>query len=287
MKYFQQSLGKNNGTATFYLHEPSKEIDPNKKYPVMVVVPGGAYMWTSDREAEPIASEFFAKDYHAVVVHYDTEGLEAYQGKEKNELPKNPVSVFPNPLVELAEAISIVRKNAKEWAVDEDRISVLGFSAGGNLAGLLGTYWTEDWLEELVGNKKSLYKPNYLVLAYAALDLITTSEESEVPVSLAITGNINASKEKLRKVSPSYHVNEHTPPSFIWHTLEDTLVPANNALKFATAMAEHNRPYELHIYEKGVHGVALGDSRTSRKENQSNKHAASWVNLLLGWLEAQ
>lgn len=61
MKYFTKSIGAYKATATFYLHEPSKEIDPNRKYPVMVVVPGGAYFWTSDRESEPVALTFLLR----------------------------------------------------------------------------------------------------------------------------------------------------------------------------------------------------------------------------------
>ncbi|WP_080147179.1 alpha/beta hydrolase [Marinilactibacillus piezotolerans] len=284
MRYFKNTIGKNNAEITFYLHEPSDEIDKNRKYPVMVVVPGGGYMWTSDREAEPIALEFFAKDYHVAVVRYCTEGLEAYQSKA--DLPKEPVSQFPNPLLELAETLSLLRENKEKWFIEEDKISVLGFSAGGNLVGLLGVYWNENWLEKLVGRKKASYQPNHIIIAYGALDL-TNSQDEESLISLAITGKLKAGKDDLMRVSPVYHVNKYTPPAFIWHTGEDPLVEAADSLKFAMAMDEKDRPYELHIYEKGVHGVALADSRTSRKENQSNKQASTWVNLLIGWLNAQ
>src|SRR5699024_3191491 len=118
-----------------------------------------------------------AKGYHAIVVNYDTEGLSAYRDKTEEELPGNPVSVFPNPLVELAEAISFLRENADKWSVDIDNISVIGFSAGANLVGLLGVYWYEEWLENLVGKNKKLYQPNNIVLAYGALDL--TGEEGK------------------------------------------------------------------------------------------------------------
>ena len=60
MKHFAEKIGGNGGEAVFYLHEPSDEIASNKKYPVMVIVTGGAYMWVSDREGEPIAAEYFA-----------------------------------------------------------------------------------------------------------------------------------------------------------------------------------------------------------------------------------
>lgn len=281
MKYVIRPLGDGQATATFYLHEPSVEIDPNRKYPVMVVVPGGAYFWTSDREAEPIALEFFAKDYHAVVVNYSTEGLASYSDEAK--LPENPVSTFPNPLKELAQALAMIRENGQAWSVDVDAITVLGFSAGGNLAGQLGVYWHEQWLSHLLELPSSTFKPNSLVLAYAPLDFVAI-HSGESKVNYAALGTLSPSDANLKKISPIYHVTENMPPCFIWHTTEDPLVSVENSLQMAVALQKNKIPFELHLYEKGVHGAALGDSRTSRKMNQNNPQAASWVNLLLGWL---
>lgn len=282
MKYFTRNLGMHKGTATFYLHEPTAEIDIDRKYPVMVVIPGGAYMWTSDRESEPVALEFFAKDYHVLVVNYSTEGLAAYQ--DEAALPADPTSKFPTPLVELAEAVAVLRENAAEWAVASDQINVLGFSAGGNLAGLLAVYWQESWLEELVNKDKQLYRPDRVILAYAPLDFVGIHFEESSAINLALMGTMTPNLEERKKVSPIYHVSRKTPPMFLWHTGEDPLVSVENSLKMAVALQENNVPYELHIYQKGVHGVSLGDSRTSRKPNQSNEQAASWVELVMGWL---
>lgn len=284
MKYFTKKVGNKTAQVTFYLQEPSDEIDPKRKFPTMVVVPGGAYMWTSDREGEVIALEFLAKGYHAIVVNYSTEGLAAF--KDEQNLPVNPVSVFPNPLIELAEAIALIRENAEEWSVDSNRISVVGFSAGGNLTALLGVYWHEAWLEKKVGKSKELYRPNFLGIAYAPVDFVDIHKEESL-INLALLGKLKVSVEERKKISPVYHVSKNMPHSFIWHTGEDPLVSPKNALVLALKMQEVGVPFELHLYEKGIHGVALADSRTSRKENQSNKQASTWVSLFLGWLQAQ
>ena len=131
MKYFKKNIGENGAEATFYLQEPNKEIDIKRKSPVMIVVPGGAYMWTSWREEEPIALEFLGKGFSCIVAQYATEGLGFYDGK--HDYSKEPVSAFPNPLVDLAKIVAYVRENAEEWNLDSNSINLIGFSAGGNL----------------------------------------------------------------------------------------------------------------------------------------------------------
>ncbi|GAJ27110.1 acetyl esterase family enzyme [Liquorilactobacillus sucicola DSM 21376 = JCM 15457] len=286
MQYFEKKIGNKTAKAVFYLHEPSPEIKPNRKYSTIVICPGGGYMWTSDREAEPIAMEFFAKGYDCCIVYYSTEGLAAYQ--KNDNLPQEPVSAFPTPLVELALSISILRENSSAWSIDPDSIYLLGFSAGGNLAGLLSVYWNEDWLKKLTKKKSSLYRPNAVILAYAVLDFTpyaTTNNDDRV--ALAITGSKRATFEELNQVSPLNHVSKDTPPSFIWCTMQDPIVPVENSLAYATALRRKNIPFELHIYEKGKHGLALADWRTDSKKDhsQSNSQAASWINLADGWLK--
>lgn len=290
MKYFERKIGDKSAKAVFYLHEPSPEIDPNRKYSTIVVCPGGGYMWTSDREAEPIAMEFFAKGYDCCVVYYSTEGLDAYT--KSDLLPQNPNSTFPTPLVELSLSIAILRENSAEWAINSDDISVLGFSAAGNLAGLLSVYWSEPWLEKLTGKSCKLYKPNAAILAYAVLDFtpyINEKDDQNNMVVLGITGKLHASKEALEEVSPVKHINKNTPRTFIWCTMQDPIVPVENSLEYAVAMRKAKIPFELHIYEKGKHGLALADWRTDSKANhsQSNVQASSWIALADRWIRTK
>ncbi|MBA1392535.1 alpha/beta hydrolase, partial [Lactobacillus sp. XV13L] len=176
MKYFKKSIGDNGAKATFYLQEPNEEIDINRKSPVMVIVPGGAYMWTSWREEEPIALEFLGKGFSCVVAEYATEGLSFYDNKHYNS--KEPISTFPNPITDLAKIIAYIRKYSGKWSLDADSINVIGFSAGGNLAAQLGVYWNTDWLEELINKPRKEYQPNSICLAYGAPYILTSQIES-------------------------------------------------------------------------------------------------------------
>jgi len=282
MKYFTEKIGIK-GEVTYYLHEPSAEIKPSQKYPVMIVLPGGGYIWTSDREAEPIASEFYTKNYHAVVLKYSTEGKRAY---EKDSLPKDPSSVFPQPLTELVRVIARLKDNEATWYIDIDNINLLGFSAGGNLAAQLGVYWNEEWLENLVNIPKEMYKPRNIAVAYPVLDFIGANDKQLEIVHHASLGTKKPTENKMKEISPVYHVDKDTIPMFLWHTTEDPIVSPMNSLKMALELDKAKVPYELHVYQKGIHGLSLGDERTSRKETQINEHAQSWLPLLLSWLES-
>ncbi|MGT2756617.1 alpha/beta hydrolase [Streptococcus ovuberis] len=286
MKYFERKLGQNGAYAKYYFQEPSHEIDLQRKYPTIVVCPGGAYFWTSFREDEQVALRFLAEGFHVVVVHYATEGQAAYASDNPDELPKNPVSVFPNPLVELATAVAYLRENAETYNVDEDFIVVSGYSAGGNLAGQLATMWHEEWLEEKVGKKKDLYRPTHAMLGYAALDFNASGEQEGRlnKVALAATGHLHGNKEISEAMNPISHVSDKTPPCFIWHTREDVLVPANNALRFALELEKQGVAYEVHVFDKGKHGLVLGDLRTGIKASNKNAQVYKWVDLFLEWL---
>lgn len=83
------------------------------------------------------------------------------------------------------------------------------------------------------------------------------------------------------------HVSSTTPPTFIWHTADDQAVFAHNALRFATALADHNVPYELHIFGGGVHGLSLADDTTNADEQFLNPRAQMWIELALTWLKDQ
>lgn len=295
MKYFKKKFGNNGAEATFYLQEPNKEIDINRKSPVLIIVPGGAYLWTSWREEEPIALEFLGKGFSCVVAQYATEGIDFYDGK--HNYSREPVSAFPNPLIDLAKIIAYVRDNAEEWSLDTNSVNVIGFSAGGNLTAQLGVYWKTQWLEKLVKRSSLQYRPNSICLSYGAPHMVLNSQEKDYyrqtkrmatseMISYATLGN-DQSMDRIRLVNMINTVTEDVPPTFIWHTMEDPYVPVSSALSFATQLEQNLVPFELHIYQKGKHGLALADLRTDSKRDrsQSNEQAATWKRLYLGWLK--
>lgn len=285
MKFFKKKIGDNGAQATFYLQEANSEIDINRKYPMMVIVPGGAYLWTSWREEEPIALEFLGKGFSCVVFEYATEGLAFYE--EPIDYTKNPASSFPNPIVDLTKTLAYIRENADEWNIDFNSINVMGFSAGGNLVAQLGVYWKEEWLENLSNITCDQYQPNSICLAYAAVNIVSDLREQKPERITFATLGKEISQQRADMVNVMDKANKNVPPTFIWHTMEDPYVPADGALKFALGLHQNCVPYEIHLYQKGKHGLGLADYRTDSKANrsQSDNQASSWIDLYLGWLE--
>ena len=145
----------------------------NQKRPAVIVCPGGAYLSTSKKEGEPVALEFNARGYHAFVLNYST----------LDSAPDN--CKFPQQLLELATCVKIIRENADKWGVDVDKLSIIGFSAGANLAANYGVYWDKGLLDSVTTNRE-LLKPNALLLSYPILDYalnedkLVASSENEV-----------------------------------------------------------------------------------------------------------
>jgi acetyl esterase/lipase len=280
-----------------YILHNSPEFQTGVKRPAVIVCPGGAYLGTSDREAEPVALRFAAAGYHAFVLRYTTYYKEWVRDFQ-NLPPGNPRSAFPQPLLDLAQTIALVRRHAEEWRVNPDQIAVAGFSAGGHLAASLGVHWHEPFLKERLGIDNEQFKPNALILGYALLDYVFMHEdafsgEDHLKKGLfrlaaqAIFGTPEPNEEQLKERSPALHVSSNTPPVFMWHTAEDGLVGAHNSLVFASALAKLRIPYELHVFTRGEHGLSLADETTAANPDQINPEAAAWFQLALNWLRKQ
>lgn len=123
MKVFTLNLTNDNVTLTAYLPDSSPEMPNMDRRRAILVIPGGAYKFCSDRENEPIVFQFLAKGYAAFSLRYSL----------------NEDSAFPKPLNDAEEALELIIKNADEWHVDPGKIAAIGFSAGGHLTAALST----------------------------------------------------------------------------------------------------------------------------------------------------
>jgi len=236
-----------------------------KKRGAVLVCPGGGYRYTSPREAEPIALQFNAAGFHAFVLYYSV-------------FPRK----HPQPLLDVSRAMCIIRENAEKWNIDPEKIAVCGFSAGGHLAASLGVYWGKEYLYEVPGITKGMNKPNALILCYP---VITSGLKAHRGSFDSLLGE-NAADESLHEMSLEHHVNENTPPTFLWHTFNDKAVPVENSLLFAQALCDKGIPFELHVYPDGPHGLSLATSETSNgNAGMENPHVATWIKLCIEWLE--
>ena len=141
-------------TADLYTYflDNSIEMHINRKRPVVVICPGGGYSMTSDREAEPIAMQYLAKGYHAVILRYSVEPAR-----------------YPLALLQLAKTVAFLRKHAEEFHINTDKIILQGFSAGGHLAASLGVFWKKSFIAETLGVTSEMVKPNGMILSYPVI----------------------------------------------------------------------------------------------------------------------
>ena len=242
-----------------YLYEESAEMPYFSKRPAVVVVPGGGYWFCSDREADPIAAFYSGAGFNTFVFRYTC----------------GEAAVFPTPLVELSTAMKYIRENADEWHIDPDKIAVCGFSAGGHLCASLGTLWNNAEIRELSGCKNGENKPDALVLGYPVIN----TRSWMVPEVDRLVGNRDR-KSTVDLLDTEKQVGAHTPPSFIFHTYSDSVVAVEDSLCFANAMAANNRPFELHIFTNGAHGLATADGLTGKGEPE----VRNWMDMSSHWL---
>lgn len=248
----------------YRLNRPESEFLFSKR-PAVIICPGGAYENRSSREGEPVALACNGVGFHAFVLQYSVRPMR-----------------FPGALLELSRAVAWVREHAGEFGIDERRIAVAGFSSGGHLAASLGVFWKEGFLQRFLDFDSEENRPNALWLSYPVI----SGREGLVHAGsrLNLLGKYPDERE-LALFSLEDQVSELTPPTFLWHTAEDTAVPAGNSLAFAQALAAHEIPYELHIYPHGPHGLGLANRLTAQFAGQIDAECQGWFPLAARFLE--
>ena len=230
--------------------------------PTVIICPGGGYARLCEREAEPIAMKYLSRGFNACVIYYAT---------YPNE--------FPTAMLETLCAIKYLRENAAELCVDKDRIYVCGFSAGGHLAASVGTLWHCKESEKYFGNTEDV-KPNGLILCYP---VITGGEYAHRGSFDNLLGEGRKNdKQWIDYLSLENRVDEKTPRTFLWHTNGDNSVPCENSLMFMLSLRKHSVASELHIYEKGVHGLATCNKLTN--DYDCSRRVQDWIEMSADWI---
>lgn len=233
----------------------------------ILICPGGGYYTVCDgHEGEAIAMAFSARGFRCFVLKYSV-----------GEKAK-----FPTPLIEASLAMSHIKRNATEYGVDPERVFVLGFSAGGHLAGSLGTLWHKEWLNAQLDLPFGENKPKGMVLCYPVLSYFEETHKGTFRYALGEEPN----EENTREISLDLQVDgEHTVPAFLWHTMDDGCVHVENTLRMLSALRRHNVTAEAHLYPHGPHGMATADLTIAGNQNQYlNDRVAGWVDLAVSFM---
>jgi len=215
----------------------------------VIICPGGGYgALAMNHEGRQVANWFNALGVTAFVLKYRL----------------GPRYHHPIELGDAQRAIQLIRAQAKEFGVSPDRVGIMGFSAGGHLASTAATHF--DAADT---------RPDFLILGYPVITF--TAPYTHKSSAKNLLGD-NPDPKLLAELSNELHVTPQTPPTFIFHTSADTGVPAENSVAFYLALHKAGVPAELHIFEKGPHGVGL-DLR--------DPALGEWPALLANWLRGR
>ena len=254
------------GYINSYILPNSLEYCPDRKRPAMIVFPGGGYWMRSDREGEPIALSYSAQGFQTFVVEYTVKS--EFEGAR-----------FPIMLIEACMAVAYVRLNADKYNIISDKIAVIGFSAGGHLAGSALTMYDDIAVVNALKDNAKYCRPDLGVLSYPVATFLLPTHAGTRDIACAHDASLY----------PVYalenRVTENTPPTFIWTTAEDSAVPCVSSLILAQALAEKKVPFELHVYQKGYHGLSLAIDETYCKNADRYDEVGEWFKKSVEFLK--
>lgn len=222
-------------TLAVYLPEKSTATGA-----AVVICPGGGYqMECYETEGTMIAESFQKKGIAALVLKY--------------RLPADSImnDKSVGPLQDAQQAIKTVRQRASEWNINPAKVGIMGFSAGGHLASTAGTHFNKSYIP----NPENIsLRPDFMILIYPVISM----EEG-----LTHKGSRNnllgpsPSGEQVKLFSNYLQVNPNTPPTWLTHTGDDTVVPVENSIRFYQELIRNKVPAEMHLYPSGNHGFVL------------------------------
>jgi len=223
----------------------------------VIVAPGGSYGFlASNHEGRQAANWFNALGVTAFVLKYRL----------------GPRYHHPIELGDAQRAIRLVRSRAREFEISPDRIGMMGFSAGGHLASTTATHFDGGNPAAADSIDRASSRPDFVILGYPVITL----EAPYVHAGSArnLLGN-NPDPRLVEELSSELHVTPQTPPTFLFTTSDDNVVPSENSVSFYVALHKAGVPAELHVFEKGPHGVGL---------DLGDPALGEWPTLLANWL---
>ena len=205
----------------------------------VVICPGGGYgMLAVDHEGKQVAEWLNARGVAAFVLRYRL----------------GPRYHHPVELGDAQRALRLVRYRAAEYGIAADRIGIWGFSAGGHLASTVGTHFDSGLAGASDPTDRTSSRPDFMVLCYPVISFITPYAHRGSMRNLL---GDNPDPQLAASLSNETQVTSQTPPTFLFHTNSDSGVPAENSVLFYLALRTAGVPAEIHIYERGEHGVGL------------------------------
>jgi acetyl esterase/lipase len=240
-------------SLTIFLPEKSKAVGSG-----VVICPGGGYAHLAfSYEGTDIAQWFNSLGVAAFVLKYRL-GMRYH---------------YPAQFDDIERALRIVRSRAEEFGISPDRIGVMGFSAGGHLASTAGTHFDNGNPDATDSVDRAGTRPDFMILAYPVITMLPPYVHEGSRRHLL---GDNPDPELVKRLSNELQVTPQTPPTFIFQTDSDPTVPSMNSVMFYEALHKAGVPAEMHIFERGRHGVGFA---------KNDPTLSIWPTLLEQWLE--
>lgn len=225
----------------------------------IVVCPGGGYGHLATHEG------------HDIAVWLNTLGVTAFVLKYR----LGPRYQHPAMIWDVQRAIRTVRAKASEWKIDPQRIGIMGFSAGGHLASTAATHFDEGNAQASDPIDKVSSRPDIAILCYPVITM--TDPFAHTGSRKNLLGE-KPDSQLVDLLSNEKQITAKTPPTFLFHTVDDSVVAVENATMFADALRKNKVPYEMHLYEHGSHGVGLA---------KNDPTLSTWSAMLENWLRGR
>ena len=223
--------------------EATLTIYPAKKPngQAIIACPGGGYAGVATtHEGHDMATWFNTQGITYAVLHY-----------------RMPYGKHEIPLSDAHQAIRYMRKNAEQFGFNQ--LGIMGSSAGGHLASTAATHFDAET------------RPDFQILFYP---VVTMTEYTHQGSKDNLLGK-NPSEELVKLYSNELQVTEQTPPAFIMHSSDDTVVPVQNTLDYYLSLCKHGVPASVHFYPIGGHGWGY---------NEIFPYKAQWKDEMEKWL---
>lgn len=230
----------------------------------VVICPGGGYgRLAIDHEGYAVAQWLNTLGIAGIILKY----------RLPSDVIMNDKTI--GPLQDVQEAIRVVKRKSSEWGLKPGRIGVLGFSAGGHLAGTASTLYNKNVYQPA---DTTSARPDFSILIYGVLSMQGSFTHGG---SLSNLLGTNPTQELMDSFSNELQITAETPPAFLVHAADDGAVPVQNSILYFQALKKNNIPAELHIYEKGGHGFGLAPNRST--ESNWPEACEKWMKAH-GWL---
>ena len=243
-------------TLTAFLPAPEKATGT-----VVVVCPGGGYGGLAGHEGAGYAEWLAENGIAAIVLKYRL-GSKGYR--------------HPAMLNDAARAVRLTRTKAAEWKIDAKRVGIMGSSAGGHLASTLLTHFDAGKPGDADPIEQQSSRPDFGILCYA---VITMGPDTHGGSRQNLLG-ANPAPDLIELLSNEKQVTKTTPPTFLWSTADDNAVKVENSLEFAAALRRAGVPFDLHIYQRGPHGIGLSVGKNGAAPGEVHP----WAKDLLVWM---